>query len=195
MLNPDEEREGPLSVKVQYPFSNHNQYFYLLADNPENVKDLGYALKGEFLDGTAELGSGIYWKPDIPPHAMATLTFGSGDFNFFAEAVGSYGTQKHIIDEVAVSMEYPLGLSVQQSDEIYFSGLAGLSWNWTDDDNWFNLSGLSGMVIPRLSFDIIGIFDLSVSIPINYGNIGEEYSGNGTAYGAHFTLSMGDGRF
>lgn len=263
--NPDEDREGPLSVKVQYPFSNHNVYFYLLADNPQSVADLAYALKGEFLIGTAELGTGIYYKIDTPPYAMATLTFGAGDFNFYAEAVGSYGTTKRIIDEVPVSAGYPLGLRVQQPEELYFSGLAGLSWAWSDENEWFslgisaeyfyngygyndpdvlknpnipgliaaeeisledlgetgrhyagasfswrelfgapvslninwigNLSDLSGTIMPQISFDIIDLFDLSVSFPINYGNIGDEYSMNGITYGFSCSLSMGGGRF
>ncbi|MBN1648793.1 MAG: hypothetical protein JW874_12235 [Spirochaetales bacterium] len=263
--HPDEAREGPLSVKIQYPFSNHNLYFYLLADNPEVVKDLAWALKGEFLLDNAEFGTGFYWKPDTPPYAMATLTFGSGDFNYFAEAVGSYGTLKHIIEEVPVSTEYPYGLSVQQPDEIYFSGLVGFIWSWSDEDKWFNLgvsaeyfyngygyadpdvvqnphipdliadqeitvddlvqtgrhyvgvsfswkelfesdvsftidwlgnlSDFSGKIIPKLSFDVTDILDFSVSVPVNYGNIGDEYARNGTSYGISFNLSIGGGRF
>ena len=262
---PDKEREGPVSFMTQYPFGDNIAYAYAIADDIKSIRDLAFAAKGEFLLGTSELGIGAYYREGMPVYAMSTLTSSIGKIHIFAEAVGSYGTEKRFVEEVDVSAEHPFGLQTVQPEKLYFSGSAGFSWSFSDEDGYFNinlngqyfyngkgyaddsvldnpgipaliasgdltgqdltqtgrhyggagfgwrnlfnsdvsfsanwvgnLSDMSGRIVPSLSINLLDIFDVSLSVPVSYGEEGDEYSPLGSSIGASVNISMGGGSF
>ncbi len=137
--DPEAEREGPLALKVNFPFGIHNAYLYLIDDNATEWDEITIAPKLEFVVSDTEIGIGGVYNKDKSPEAMLTLTTSVSDFNIFGESVFSYGSDKKFIEEVDKSVEYPLGLRVVDKDDQYFySGTIGVMYNHTDEEGNFS---------------------------------------------------------
>jgi len=124
-LDPEAEKEGPVSLRVNLPLDVHNLYLYLTAENPAAVQDLGLAARAEVVLGAVELGAGAFYQREAPPSAMATLSAAAGDVDLFAEAVLRYGSDRTFLVESATA---PLGVEpVLYDDSVFFDATAGLS--------------------------------------------------------------------
>jgi hypothetical protein len=139
--NPDAEREGPISVKIHFPVSIHNFYFYTIANNITAIDEIGLAAKAEFVLGPFELGLGGFYQKDAAPSGMLTFSGALWDIDFFGETVLRYGSDMKYLVE---SETAPLGIEVvEYDDKFFYNATAGFSFMYTGEnsDSSFNLSG------------------------------------------------------
>ena len=61
--DPDAEREGPVSLRVNLPIDFHNLYLYVLADPADGGVQLAAAPKAEVVLGGTEIGIGTFYTP------------------------------------------------------------------------------------------------------------------------------------
>ncbi|MCK4515456.1 MAG: hypothetical protein KAU31_09375 [Spirochaetaceae bacterium] len=131
--DPEAEREGPVALKANLPIDVHNLYFYALPTFADVPLDVGVAIKGELVVGGAEITAGAIYQRDIAPAGMITVTTNTGDFDLYAEGVVSYGSNRTYVEESATA---PLGVAVySRTDEIFLAATAGVSWNYSLDDD------------------------------------------------------------
>ncbi len=139
--DPEAEREGPVSLKVNIPIGIHNLYMYSIVDEITKPYEIAIAPKAEFVLGDMEVGIGAFYQKDRAPAGMITATTSFRDFDLFGEGVVSYGADKRFIEETAVSPEYPFGLmAVDRDDEFFFSGTVGFRYSNLDDTGNFNIT-------------------------------------------------------
>lgn len=130
--DPDAERVGPVSLKVQAPIDAHNLYLYLTANDIEAWDDIGVAAKAELVLGSLELGIGGLYRKDIAPSAMATASFPVWDVDVFAEAVVRYGSDRTFVEESETAL---FGVeAVRYEETAFFSATAGMSFVYTFDE-------------------------------------------------------------
>jgi len=130
--DPEADREGPVSLRVQVPISVHTMYAYAVANRIETWRDIGVAAKGEFVLGSAEVGIGALYQRDVAPSAMMTVTFPVRDVDLFAEGVLRYGSDRTWVEESPAS---PLGVAaVKRDDEWFYQLTAGLSFLYPFDN-------------------------------------------------------------
>jgi hypothetical protein len=145
VADPTAQREGPISLRVQYPLmgTQTNFWGYLLIPNvadPSKLEpeDLGAAGKAEFLVGNWELGLGAFYQRDLAPKAMLTATGSLGQVDLFGEAVLGWGSDKlWVTDAAAAITAFMTGGSAgttQYDTGAYFSGTAGFMWMKSDWD-------------------------------------------------------------
>jgi hypothetical protein len=258
--NPEAQRECPLSVKMNVPFGLHNIYLYLIADElTTRLDEIAIAPKFEFVLGNLEMGIGGFYKKDFAPRGVLTATLPFWNFNFFGEAVVSYGSDKTFIERTDDITNYPQGVKpVHKMEDWFFSGTAGfslvfidpdpsisvigqyfyngegysdpeilkepgvasliadgqliakdllkpgkhygaadISWNNILDSDfgvsvfWMgNLSDGSGQVRPSVNWNIFKYVSLSCSMPIFYGDEGDEFTPTGKGLGFSLTASL-----
>ena len=124
--NPEADREGPVSIKAHLPFSAHNLYLYVIANNFENWDDIGIAPKLELVFGSVELGIGGLYQKDVAPSAMITASFPLWDVDIFGEAVIRYGSDKTFVEESDTSV---FGVAtVTRDEEFFYHTTAGVSF-------------------------------------------------------------------
>jgi len=123
--DPEAEREGPVSLKVQVPFGPHNAYLYVVADSDlTSPEGLAWAPKIEVVIGEYELGIGAYYRPDLAlrPKGLVTLTGSIWDVDLFGEAVLQWGS-----DRTYVSAGLPYD-TYRRDEELFFSGTVGATY-------------------------------------------------------------------
>lgn len=151
--SPEDQLDGPLSVKINAPMGVDNLYGYVVIPDDQSdldVTDLAYAVKYEKVIGGSEFGFGAYYRKDQPPSAMLTMSSGIGEVALFGEAVVSYGSDRSfLVVGGFVPVENP-------DDRLYFQGTVGARFAWMDDDS-----------------------DLGVSFAGQYYYNGEGYGGDG----------------
>lgn len=131
--NPDDELEGPVSVKMNIPSGSNNFYLYIIS--PEGItsaSELAVAPKAEFVVENSEIGIGAYYQKDHAPAAMATLTSAVGDVSVFSEGVVSYGSDKTFVTQDLTTVTY--------DDRFFFKGTAGFIYSWSDDLSNFSFN-------------------------------------------------------
>lgn len=134
--DPVAERDGPVALKVQYPFGDNNLYAYVIAKGATTLSGLGYVIRGEFVFGSNEFGAEGYVEPGKAPRAALTWSGPLFGVDFFAEGTASYGSDRRFLAADASSLNPP-GYAVQTyPTAIVLSGTAGLMYS---DQN----SGLS----------------------------------------------------
>jgi len=127
--NPDEDLEGPLSVKMNLPIDSHNVYLYMvLPDGIEDPSDLVFAPKAEFVIGATELGIGGYYRYGQAPAAMMTVTSAIGDVSIFGEGVVKYGSDKNFV--VKNGAVYSLET---YKEKVFFNATLGASYTWNSE--------------------------------------------------------------
>ncbi len=92
--NPQADREGPVSLKVNYPFSFHNLYLFIIANSGIKPTELAFAPKAEFLLGNTEMGISGYYQKALSPRGIITLSSTYGGVDFFTEGVVSLGSDR-----------------------------------------------------------------------------------------------------
>jgi hypothetical protein len=120
--DPEAEREGPIAVKTHLPFTAHNAYLYLVANDIDKPYEIAVAPKLELLLGNYELGLGAFYQTDLTPKGMLTLTGPLGDLDLFAEAMVQWGSDRTFVD-----FSPPPSTNTIE-DELLFSGTAGFSY-------------------------------------------------------------------
>lgn len=97
--DPTADREGPVSLRVHFPFSYHNAYMYFIANADAKPFEIALAPKAEFLIGNTEIGIGGYYQQALAPRIITTFAASLSDFDFFGEGVMSYGSDRVFIRE------------------------------------------------------------------------------------------------
>ncbi|UCF96557.1 MAG: hypothetical protein JSV89_15450, partial [Spirochaetaceae bacterium] len=124
--DPEAEREGPIAVKAQLPFSAHNAYLYLVTNDMEEPSQIAVAPKLELLLGSYELGIGGFYQIDLTPKGILTLTGPLRDLDLFAEAMLQWGSDRTFVDFSPPPATYTI------EGKLLFSGTAGFSYLKSD---------------------------------------------------------------
>ena len=97
--DPTADREGPVSLKIHFPFGYHNAYMYFIANADAKPFEIALAPKAEFLIGNTEIGVGAYYQQALAPRFITMISTSVSDFDFFGEGVMSYGSDRVFIRE------------------------------------------------------------------------------------------------
>ncbi len=93
--DPTADRQGPVSLRVQYPFGlTGNAYLYAITNTGAELLDVAIAPRVEFVAGPGELGLGAYYQRTLAPRFMALYTASVSEIDLFAETVLLYGSDK-----------------------------------------------------------------------------------------------------
>lgn len=133
-LDPEAEREGPVTLKVHYPKGSSNFYLYSLFDGVKELKEIALAPKLEFVVGKTEFGLGGFYRQDEPPRLMATVSSSFGEVGFFGEAVLSFGTERGFLEPRGPVYE------VVERDGVFLQATAGGMYRFKDDTGRFDLA-------------------------------------------------------
>ncbi len=120
--DPEAEREGPIAVKTHFPFSAHNAYLYLVANDILKPYEIAAAPKLELLLGNYELGIGAFYQTDLTPKGMLTLTGPLWELDLFGEAMIQWGSDRTFVDFNSPPTTYTI------EKELLFSGTVGFSY-------------------------------------------------------------------
>ena len=132
--DPDAEREGPVSLRVNLPIDFHNLYLYAIADPIDGGVQLAAAPKAEVVLDGAELGIGAYYHPDRVPRAMLTLTTSLLDFDLFAELEGSLGSDRRFVERADGGSGNRFGLrTVRNTEDPFAAATGGLRYTYTPE--------------------------------------------------------------
>jgi hypothetical protein len=97
--DPAADREGPVSLKIHFPFSYHNAYMYFIANADAKPFEIALAPKAEFVIGNTEIGIGGYYQQALAPRFITMFATSVSDFDFFGEGVVSYGSDRVFVRE------------------------------------------------------------------------------------------------
>ena len=95
--DPTADREGPVSLKAQYPFGIHNAYLYMITNINAKPLEVAIAPKLEFVVGNTEFGVGGYYQQALSPRITFTFSSSVGDVDFFGEGLASIGSEKTFV--------------------------------------------------------------------------------------------------
>lgn len=141
---PEEEREGPVAVRLNVPAGRNNWYGYAVIDgNADDGFQVALAPKVEFVVGGTEMGLGLYYRADRAPRAMATVSTTLGRFAVFGELVVSKGSDKKFVQLTTPTSLNPLGLDVYTDKETLFThATAGARYTHSDPDGRYTLTAV-----------------------------------------------------
>ena len=132
--DPDAEREGPVSLRVNLPIDFHNLYLYAIADPIDGGVQLAAAPKAEVVLDGAEVGIGAYFHPDRVPRAMLTLTTSLLEFDLFAELEGSLGSDRRFVERADRGAGNSFGLrTVRNTEDPFAAATAGLRYTYAPE--------------------------------------------------------------
>ena len=126
--DPGADREGPIALKAHLPFSAHNAYLYLVANDVDKPYEIAVAPKIELLMGSYELGLGAFYQTDLTPKGMLTLTGPLWDLDLFGEAMIQWGSDRTFVRTTT----FPLYETYTVEQQLLFSGSAGFSYLKSD---------------------------------------------------------------
>lgn len=93
--DPTAERQGPISLRVLYPFGvTGNAYLYLITNALAEPLDVAIAPKIEFAVGNGEISLAGYYQRTLSPRLIGLYTVSVGDVDLFAEGVGLLGADR-----------------------------------------------------------------------------------------------------
>jgi hypothetical protein len=96
--DPTAEREGPLSLRLTYPFGiTGNAYFYLITNTGAEPLDVAVAPKVEFALGPGELGVGAYYQRSLAPRLILLYSGSIGEVDVFGEGVLLWGSDRTFV--------------------------------------------------------------------------------------------------
>jgi hypothetical protein len=189
-------REGPISLKLQYPVPRTMTSLYFFGGLPEGgdlePADLRLATKGEFSLGNTEIGAGAYYAYSDHPRGLLMATTGNGDFNFFGEAVLKYGSERTFLVKRATprlvgaipTMYDPVGYD----DRFFFTGTAGGIYTDSSSHLTVSLSYLyNGEGQPKASAsDAYALFAAQIIADSAYS--GTKYELDRMRFGLHYAF-------
>ena len=127
--DPEAEREGPVSLRINLPVDFHNLYFYVLADPDSNGVNLAVAPKAELVLGGTEIGLGAYYNPNRVPRIMLTLSTSVSRYEFFGELEASIGSDRTFVETTDISSENLFGLrTIQYLKQVFSAATAGIRY-------------------------------------------------------------------
>jgi len=136
--DPTADREGPLSLRVQYPFGRTgNLYLYTIVNAGAEPLDVAVAPKIEFAVGNGELGLGAYYQRTLAPRLVALYSASIREIDVFGEMVGLYGSDRVFVrpsrDQSAAEEDPEDDLNMvldtfEQSDAFFLQATAGLRY-------------------------------------------------------------------
>ena len=142
--DPTADREGPVSLKIQYPFSIHNVYLYLITNLDTKPLEAAIAPKYEYVIGNTEFGFGAYYQQALAPRLISTFVSSIDDFDFFGEGVVSIGSDRVFVresrKEVEDFVDPPEDLEIvletfEMNDALFFQGTIGVRYFHEFSDN------------------------------------------------------------
>ena len=93
--DPTADREGPVSLRVTYPFGlTGNAYLYTITNIEAEPLDIALAPKVEFAVGNGEVGIGAFYQRALSPRLIGLYSASFGDFDVFAEGVVQWGSDR-----------------------------------------------------------------------------------------------------
>lgn len=143
---PEQEREGPVMIKLNLPLDVHNLDAYIIApEGMSSAKDIAYALRASIVAGGFEYGLGAryqYVSSSKVGSAFQAIATASGSINkvtVFAEGLAKYGTSKNFLVRDSNGNVQP-GIPVStyktttRQYDWFPSGSVGFSWS---ESEWF----------------------------------------------------------
>jgi hypothetical protein len=126
--DPEADREGPLSLRMDWPFGLNGVRLYVIAQDVQEWTDLGVAAKADIVIGDAELGIGAFYRNSVSPRFIALATFPIWKMSWFAEGVASYGSDRtYVVDGDGGALE-----AVTYEDGLFIQATAGFRIKLTD---------------------------------------------------------------
>jgi hypothetical protein len=131
--DPEAEREGPVSLRVNLPVDFHNLYLYLIANPLDDGVQLAVAPKAEMVLGGTEVGIGALYHPGRVPRAMLTVSTSLMDFDLFGELEASIGSDRRFVEADDLN-----GLTTSRyTDKIFAALTGGLRYTYAPEQaNW-----------------------------------------------------------
>ena len=159
-LDPEEDQEGPLAIKVNRPLGNDNLYGYVtLPDESDyNPEDLGFAARYEKVIGKGEYTlSGYYAYDQATSPSKIALTLSNSiftDIDIFAEAVESYDGSDFYFSgtagiQILKNIEDLVDTSVTFIAQYYYDQDGVSTYNSISYDATHQLAGLLSLSLPN----------------------------------------------
>lgn len=134
--DPEAEREGPLSLRMNVPLAGNRltSYFYAVMSEPDmDVLDMALAPKLELTLPSVELSLSAYWKYDSPWSLIGGGSWAMEDLSLFGEAMVSFGSDAwYVVREDRPGLAvfpYPdkdfTWRIIERPDDAFFTGTLG----------------------------------------------------------------------
>lgn len=123
-LDPEADRTGVMSVRMQVPVGTSNYYLYSLPTD----EGVDLAAKGEWVLGGAEVGLGLVVQDDGANTLMTTLVRPVGDVDVFAEGVLTRGDEYRDFTSE--------GLGETREDDFLPQATVGAKATLSEDDDY-----------------------------------------------------------
>ena len=88
------DREGPVSLKIQFPFSINNAYLYIITNVDAKPDEIAVAPKVEFVLGNTEIAVGGHYQRALAPRLIAMATSSIDELDVFGETIVSFGSDR-----------------------------------------------------------------------------------------------------
>jgi hypothetical protein len=126
--DPEAQREGPLSLRLDVPFGLSSLWGYVIAENIEDWSDIGLAAQAKLVVGDAEIGTGAFYRDGVSPRLIVTATFPVWKTSWFTEGVASLGADRLFV----VEGDGGVLETAARTDSLFFQATAGFMLNLTD---------------------------------------------------------------
>jgi len=142
--DPTADREGPVSLRIQYPFGiTGNAYLYTILNAGAEPLDVAVAPKVEFVVGNGEIAIGGYYQRTLAPRLVTLYSASIGEVDVFGEGVLLYGSDRIFVrpsrdqSAAAADPEDDLNLlldTYQVEDALFAQATAGFRYikEWED---------------------------------------------------------------
>ena len=103
--DPTADREGPVSLKIHYPFGLNNLYLYLITNTQAKPLEAALAPKLEFVLGTTEIAVAAYYQQALSPRGIVTLSSSIREVDIFGEGVVTLGSDRVFVRESRTTVD------------------------------------------------------------------------------------------
>jgi hypothetical protein len=178
--DPELQREGPVSLRVQvvFPGTQNVLYTYVLPDtNTFKTENTAAAAKFEFPAGSAELGFGVWYKRLFSPRLTVTYSGTiAGKVSAFGEGLFAWGKDdkwqaERPLDEMGPVFQATLGLLYTNTDlklslmgQYFYNGFGGTAGNTGVPSALTNLSGYPGQHYAAVTISRSELFTKKLSV-------------------------------
>jgi hypothetical protein len=126
--DPERDREGPVSLRIQVPFAPHLASLYVLPPVGERT-DYALAGRADIAVERFEFGFGGYWEHERATSGTLTATGSIGRVSVFGEASLRDSIERRYVEETDVTPETPLGLELVTREGADFAATVGLRYS------------------------------------------------------------------
>ena len=206
--DPTADREGPVSLRIHYPFDLNNLYLYVITNTQAKPLEIAVAPKLEFVTGTTEVALAAYYQQALAPRGIVSFSSSIEDVDLFGEGVVSFGSERVFIRESRKTVDDfadpPEDLSTildtfQIENAPLFSGTVGFRYLKDIDQGDSILAPGSIMLIGQYFYNGEGYGDSSLLKSAVFLQQNPEYNGlaldetkQGENYQAPPDLTTGD---